>query len=71
MEKEKKELINAFRILTPSKSGDTIEISRLKKMIFMYEKEYTGQNANKVTRNDKDAAKKNEVSYSNTKQKIK
>lgn len=26
MEKEKKDLINAFRILTPTKSGDTIEI---------------------------------------------
>lgn len=43
LEREKKELMNAFRILTPSKSGDTIEISRLSKMLFLYEKDYTGQ----------------------------
>ena len=57
-EKEKKDLINAFRILTPTKSGDTIDIQRLKKMIFLYEKEYTGQSTKLSTnKNEKEDQK--------------
>ncbi|KAL4455835.1 hypothetical protein ABPG74_003245 [Tetrahymena malaccensis] len=60
LEKEKKELMNAFRILTPNKSGDTIEISRLKKMIFLHEKEYTGQKQTKHGQNEKEEQKEKE-----------
>ncbi|EGR30867.1 hypothetical protein IMG5_121980 [Ichthyophthirius multifiliis] len=42
LEKEKKQLMNAFKILTPDKVSDNISMDRLKKMIFTYEKQYTG-----------------------------